>query len=178
MPPSRHDEDPPYDTNSPGMTWLSLRSSSYRHWPWMPRHSWCECFQKVLGTWVRPLPLVCAKKERSTHLSRRSHTFLTLSFLLHSVYNPHLSSPNHTHPSPLRPTLASYHPPQCFVVRGSRNGLLSPPPNIPPLLYSTLLTTRLLPFSPSVAAWGARTGWILAVSLLAQFFPLHAPALP
>lgn len=34
----------------------------------------------------------CVQKERSTHLSTGFHTFLTLSFLLHSVYPPCLFS--------------------------------------------------------------------------------------
>lgn len=33
-------------------------------------------------------------------------------------------------------------------------------------------------FSPSVTTWGTRSELILAVSLLAQLFPLHAPMLP
>lgn len=43
-------------------------------------------------------------------------------------------------------------------------------------LYSLTPISRTL--SPSVTMWGTRSELILAVSLLAQLFPLHAPMLP
>lgn len=65
-----------------------------------------------------------------------------------------------THPSSSEPT----PPPSCSWVRQI------PPP---PLSNDTHHS-----FSPSVTMWGTVRGWILAVSLLAQFFPLHAPVRP